>query len=650
MTSYDDTVDADDKDIITEAKERFKLSQDAFEDNRQLAIDDLRFSRLAEQWPEAVRQQREEKNRPCLTINKLPAIIRQVVNDARQNKPSIKTRPVDSKGDPETSEIINGLIRNIEYTSNASAAYDTAVDFATSAGFGYIRVDVDYAHEDSFDEDICIERVANPFSVYPDHNATEEDSRNWNYCFIVDRMSKEDFKEKYKGEDVVDWEAMGTDKQWMDEDSVQIAEYWTREEVEREIYLMSDGVVLDKQTYLEMHQEYTAVGVAPVNQRMSRGFRVMKYIMSGAEVLEKMEWKGSYIPIVPVYGEEINVEGERFFRSLIRDAKDAQRNFNYWRTASTELVALAPKAPYVGKKGAFNTDLKKWTRSNVENFAFIEYDGDVAPQRQPFAGVPAGALQESMNANDDIKSTTGIFDASMGARGNETSGKAILARQREGDTSTFHIQDNLTRAIKHCGRIILDLLPHYYPKGRIIRILGEDDKEPKNVQLDDIHDLTIGKYDIVMDVGPSYTTKRQESAEQMMELIRVQPQAAQIMGDLLASNLDWPGADDIAKRFKAVLPPEVKAVLQDGQGGEQDPEMLIQQMTQLQQQMQEGQQILQQLQQENEELKTDKSVDVRKVQIDEYKAETDRIKVQQDGMTPEQVQQLILQTLQQVQS
>jgi hypothetical protein len=278
-----------------------------------------------------------------------------------------------------------------------------------------------------------------------------------------------------------------------------------------------------------------AMGVTVLGERETASHKVTQRLLTGAEVLQTNNWAGRYIPLVPVYGEEINVEGKRHLRSLVRDAKDPQRMFNYWRTTSTELVALAPKAPFIGPKGAFATDAAKWETANTDTHAYIEYDGMMPPQRQSFAGVPAGALQEALNASDDIKAIIGMFDASLGARSNETSGRAILARQREGDVSTFHFIDNLRRAIEHGGRILIDLIPKVYSGERIVRVLGQDGvasliqlgrptmqtaangqspQDPAGSSLSRIFDLSVGKYDLTVETGPSFTTKREEAASQ----------------------------------------------------------------------------------------------------------------------------------------
>lgn len=640
----DKSKSADDK--VRAARERFEECQSAESENRKTALEDMKFAREGVQWPDDIRNQREREGRPCLTINKMPAFIRQVVNDARQNKPSIKVHPADSGADPETAEVINGLIKNIEYTSNADVAYDTATECAVTGGFGYIRVGLDYAYDDAFDLDIRIERVSNPFSVYGDPHSTAADSSDWDVAFVTDRLSKKQFETEYKGAAKVDfdddaWSGLrGTE--WVSEDDVMVAEYWTREKVDRQISLFVDtrdgSVVTLGNDDIEKDEDLQFLIQNQIIQfrqeRTTKTCKVKQCIMSGLEVLKETDWLGKYIPIIPVYGDEFDIEGKRYFRSLIHNAIDAQRMFNYWRTNSTELVALAPRVPYIGPKGAFATD-PGWQTANKASHPYLEYDTDAVrqaggtpPARQAIdTGTAAGALQEALNANDDMKAIIGLYDASLGARSNETSGRAIMARQREGDVATFHFIDNMSRAIRHTGRIILDLIPKVYNTPRMIRVLGEDgsqaakqvnqqtqmtDKKGKPVLGPDgkpvigIHDLTSGKYDLTVTTGPSFTTRREEAAMQMTEMIRAFPAAAPVVGPHLAKNLDWPGADEIAEELDAIKSGQI-------------PE-------QAQKQMQEMAQKVQQLEEENKNLKLSQEADIAKVeaqkQIESVKIES----------------------------
>jgi len=595
-------------DLLTRAREVYSRCESAEQENRARALDDIRFARLGEQWDAKIRQDRENEGRPCLTINRMPAFIRQVVNDARQNKPQPKTHPVDSKADPETAKVIDGLIRNIEYTSNADAAYDTGIDCSVSSGIGYWRVGLDFAYDDTFDMDLKIIRVANQFSIYGDPNSTAVDSSDWNDAFVVDRISKEEYGRRYKGKKnyagesaCVDFssDAWSQADQWMNEDGVLIAEWWHREEVEKTVYLLSDGTI--REAITEEDQILIDRGVLEIaNERVTKSYKVTQTILSGVEVLARRDWPGKYIPIIPVYGDEVVVEGKRHFFSLIHFGKDPQRMFNAWRSAATELVGMSPRSPWIGPEEAFSVEPERWATANTRNHPYLMYGGQQAPQRQMLdTGPAAGALQEAMNASDDMKSVIGLHDASLGARSNETSGVAITARQREGDVSTFHFIDNLSRAIRHTGIVLIDLVPKVYTTPRIIRIIGEDGTEssqhinqeypqigpdgqpmqepamgpdgqpiikedgtPLMKTIMAMRDLRVGKYDLTVSAGPSFTTRRQESVAAMTELMRSYPPAAPIVAPAIAKNSDWPGADEISEGFKKLeeqqVPPELQ--------------------------------------------------------------------------------------------
>lgn len=643
---------AKDDDVLSDAKDAFQICEEAEAENRADALDDLKFAKLAEQWPEAVKRQRILDGRPCLTSSMMAAFIRQVVNEARRNRPSIKVHPSDSQADVQTAKIYDGLIRNIERTSKADVAYDTAVDCGVTSGFGYFRIDTDYACDDSFDLDLLINRIANPFSVYGDPLSTASDSSDWNQCFVTELLSSAAFEAKYKGAERVNWEDDGyaiLQAPWTQDKSVLVAEWWQRTKVMRTILFLSDKSVVAEDAYAKQRELLDAQGITVLGSREAPSHKVTQKIMTGAEVLEDNKWAGKYIPIVPVYGDEVNVEGKRYFRSLIRDAKDEQRMRNYFRTASTELTALAPKVPFIGKKGTFKSDARKWATINSANHAYVEYDGELAPARQPLdSGRAIGAIQETANATDSMKAILGLYDPSLGAEGQEVSGKAIIARQRQGDTSNFHFLDNLSRAIEHGGRILVDLIPTVYTGDRIIRVLGEDRKagtvqlgSPYEVQgldgqpqvdpvtqlpMTKLIDLGRGKYDLDVQTGPNYGTRRQETADQILQMIQAYPPAAPVLGDLLAKNLDWPEADEVERRLKALLPPQ----LQEG-GGQQDP----MQSPQVQQMVQQGTQMIQQLQQQvaetSQQLEAAKQDQINKsaeLKIKAYEAETARLVAQ----------------------
>lgn len=670
---------SEDDDILEEAKKEFARAVECENDNRLAAIEDIKFARLGEQWPAAIKIQREVDGRPCLTINDLPAFIRQVVNDCRQNKPEIKVGPVDSSADPETASIYSDLIRNIEQQCSADLAYDTGVDSAVTSGFGYWRIGLDYAHDDTFDQDLTIERVLDPMSVYGDPDSLSADGSDWNRAFVVQDIPKEQFEAQY-GDDAgkIDWDVSGyseLDSTWFGDDTVRIAEYWKREEIERTICLLSNDTVISKDeleaatdgipygVYLQESE-----GVTVVKERSAKTWKVTQYRLTGAEVIETREWPGKFIPIIPIYGEEVYSEGYRYLRSLTRDAQDACRNFNYWRSSATELVALAPKVPFTGPEGMFDgDDQSKWQTANTKNWPFISWKPvanapGMGPQRLPLdAGPAVGAIQEAMNASDDKKRVMGMYNASLGAASNETSGKAIMARQREGDVSTFHFTDNQSRAIRQTGRVLIDLIPHVYNRKRIVRVLGEDgthrmvplnqpvpvpgpDGKPqpimgpggqplfgpdgKMIPLTRIFDLAAGKYDLTVKAGPSFTSRREEAATQMTQMVQAVPTTAPVILPLIAKNSDWPGADELEKDLKALAPkpqdgppPEMQKQMQQA---EEKFKALTAERDQLQAQLKAAGDKSQQAQGEMAVKAAQIKVDAANTLIAKFKAETER--------------------------
>jgi hypothetical protein len=457
-------------------------------------------------------------------------------------------------------------------------AYDTAIDHAVTGGFGFFRVSIDYAHVDSFDMEARIERVPNPLMVHWDTTSTRFDASDWDFAFISEYLTEDQFEARYPDAEPVSFEGADTDRidTRTDGDDVRVVEYWSRERKTRrllQIRLFDGSVMTIRQEDLERAIQDGAVlpgAFEVLKAREAEYYVVTRRVLSGAAVLEEDEWPGSMIPICPVWGDEVILDGRRHFRSMVSDAMDPQRMFNFWRTSTTELVALAPKAPWVGPKGFVpRGHEEKWASANARSYAYLEYEpvpGVPAPQRQTFAGVPAGAMQEALSAADDMKAITGIYDAALGARSNETSGRAILARQREADIANFHFVDNLSRAIRYCGRVLVEIIPHLYSGREAARILGDDGKEAvvrlaqsgQGTTLNDdgepvIYDLSVGHYDVDIDSGPSYATQREEAREVIVELIRSLPGAAPYMADILFRNMDFQGADELAERAKLLM-------------------------------------------------------------------------------------------------
>lgn len=652
-------------DIVKEAIEQFETSQAGSTDNRSSYAEDVEFARVANQWPEKIKTQRIQEGRPVLTINKLPPLIRAVVNESRQNKPAIQVSPVDNGADEDSAQVIGGLIRSIERNSNASVAYDTAIDCSVTGGFGFFRVGIDYTHPDSFAMKATIDRIPNALSVHWDVSSTGFDSSDWEYAFISDFMNKEEYERLYPGASMVAFDGGGTSSgevleghHWMNDDEIRVAEYFRRVVNERKILqivltnpqtqqpefqvIREDQLPIMAKAFFEkggidmegiggsdeqLAQAFiAAAGIEVRKERMAEYYTVERRMINGIEELEKDDWPGSTIPICPVWGDEVFHDGKRMFKSMIRDASDPQRMFNFWRSASTELVALAPKAPWVGPKGFIPKGQEdKWNSANTRSHAYLEYEpSSGAPIRTPFAGVPAGALQEAMNANDDMKAITGIYDPSLGAEAPEKSGVAIRARQHQGDVSNFHFLDNLNRAIQSAGRIIVEIIPAIYSPEETLRILGEDQKE-EVVQLTQqeggatqknedgsqrLYNLSVGIYDVTVSSGPSFSTQREETRDTLIEIMRQVPDAAPYLGDVLLNHMDFVGADKISKRLAHLLPPEIRNAEAE-EGAEDNPEAkeALQQLKAFQQQAEQlKQQALQEIERltkENESLKAD---------------------------------------------
>lgn len=586
-----------DEKLLKEAEERFDRAVTFESRNRKQAVEDLQFLD-GNQWPADVARQREIKRRPMMVFNRLPGLVDQVVGDAIQTKTSIQVVAVggtaenvtnlDGTKDYDLAEIVSGLIRDIEYKSNAQDAYLWAEQNCVECGYGAFRIKSRYVDDDVFEQELCVEKVFNQFSVYLDPIALLKGPEHMEWGFVIEELIREEFEEKYpnRDKDRHSWEKTGVGDEsslWVTEDNMRVVDYFRVVTGEATICLLSDGRVIDKAEVAAVVDELEMMGVQVVDERKTDRRRVEQYKLGGGVVLDKSEWPGRYIPIVPVYGKTLNNEGYPVLRGLIRHSKDAQRAYNYWRTSSAEYVALQPKAPFIGTAKQFGKFENLWKSANLENFSYIPYEPDDqapgAPQRQMPPPPPTGMVQEAMSAADDIKATSSIYDASVGASGNETSGRAILARQSEGDTATSAFHDAMRSAIRYAGTVIVDALPYIYDTDRVIRIRGLDESEDyvrinetivdeETGESVDVANLAAQKFDLKVTTGAPFNTQRQEAVTSMLELFRVAPDLAQLAADIMARNMDWPGADELTERIKRTMPPEItgdKDALQQGE-------------------------------------------------------------------------------------
>ena len=568
----------DEEALLARIRKRFHVGLSAETLMRSEAKDDDEFEAGTNQWLGNSKADREAQGRPALQINKLPQFVKQVTNEMRQNRPQIRALPVSDDADIETAKKLTGLMRHIQNLSMADLAYDHSGEQMVIGGYGYYRIRTDYVGDDTFDQECLIDRIQSRFSVVLDPNFKQLDASDIKWGFIFEDVTKEDFEDMYPDAAAVsfDFKSEGEIYQnWVTEGTIKIAEYFEVREENEILYLTTDG----RKIWEDNLEESGVTQDQIASKRTVKKPCVYWYKTNGLEILEdEIELPGPLIPIVGVFGEEKVINGKRVYKGLIRDAKDPQRMVNYWWTSYTENVALAPLAPFIGYEGQF-VDPQLWANANTQPVPYLEarWSTDATngqqmplPQRQQFAGVPSGIDQGLTMATNALKETTGMYNESLGAQSNANSGKAINARKQEGDTATFHFSDNVVRAQRHAGRILLQYIPHVYDSARVQRIIGEDgtaemlpinghpgNDPEKPLESDDIYDFTVGRYDIVIDSGPSYQTKRQEASQSLLEYFGKNEAAAQLLGDLFLSQQDWPLAKEAAARLKMMLPPQI---------------------------------------------------------------------------------------------
>jgi hypothetical protein len=572
---------ATEEELIAEVKKFVRESEGADSRERSRMLEDLRFVyEVDHQWSQTERLKRG--NRPSYTFNRVIGAVNQVIGDQRQSSPQIKVRGVDGESDPEVAEINEGLIRNIEDQSDAQTAYDMAFKQAVAGGWGAWRVLPEFKSDRSFEQEIFIKPVYNPFTVFWDPLAQDPRKRDQNKCVIAERISREQHEAlfgKEAAEKADNIEVSRDGRGWFTTDQVRIAEYFKREPVDKEIALLTDGRVVEltdeSRVALDEAKRAAQNGVdVPViardeggNEkiRKARSSQITWWKVDGAQILEgPITYDWQFIPVVKMCGRFINIEGQHLSQSLIRHSKDAQRVYNYDRTTMSEVVANSPRAVWLATDEMLTGHEKEWAEANAKNSPVLRYKVDQnastgAPTRIPGPDVPAALVQMANMDSDDVKATTGFFDASLGERGPQESGEAIRARQQEGDTGSFEFMDNLAKALEFTGEILIDMIPKVYDTERTVRILGLDGQEDfvKINAYDESRerkfDLGAGRYNVSVSVGPAFATQRRESLRTLLDAAKVMPLLAELGPDLIVKNLDVQGADDLEKRMRKQL-------------------------------------------------------------------------------------------------
>lgn len=664
-----------DRDLLREARERYAAGIEADKLNRIRDQEDRKFYTGGDnQWMvdgKNVAAARRKESRPADSYNRLPQFVKQVSGELRQNKPAIKVLPVDGQTDPEMADVYTAIIRHVEGASGAHRIYAKTGEQAAIGGQGWWRIKADYCGDDSFDQELLIERIPNPLAVVCDTAAKEPTRIDKNWAFVGEMVPRADFEKSYPDISPTDFDNTQEMGDWVQGDFVRVAEYWRRRETgKKTLYALKapDGrqIVADedeaKKTLEaaglptdDLKASAAALGLEIVSQREVCQYVIESIMLCGAgELTEWQSWPGKYIPLVRVVGEEVEAGDTVFRHGMIHHAKAPQVGYNYARNAMMERHGQSVKSPWLVTAKMIQNFKAMWESANTKIWSALIYDPDPqapqGPQRTAPPQLDAAAYQESMIASEDMKATTGIYDAALGAKSNETSGVAIARRDEQGNTATYVYIDNLEDGIETTGRMLIDLIPNYYSGERVIRILGEDDEVEKFVAINKImpdgkswNDVTRGKYDLVVSTGPAYATRRQEASENLMKLSQ-NPAVAQLGMDIVVRALDIPMGDKLADRLKNALPPGIdedvdkekqeKAQQDGGQGGTPQPppspEMLAMQAEQQRadqqaQAQQEGDQARFQLQ---------SSVEQAKLQLAEREMEG-RLQIERDRVAGE---------------
>ena len=658
-TDYNDDAENDfmdddeDHELLEQAKEHYKIAFDAIQDYQQKANTTLKFID-GDQWDNQLKMNRENAGLPSLTANMLKSFLRQITNEVRQNAPSIQIDPKDDQASEDTAEVLDGLIRTIQNESDASVAYDTAAYYAAAVGLGYFRIVSEYEDVESFDQKLVVKAIDDPRTVLLDPSHRDTAGCDANYGFVITTLSKEDYlrtyrKSKLAASVAVNGWTMGTND-WITEHEVLIAEYYYKDWSEKTLYQILDVQTGQITSTFEPDPKLIKAKLIRILKDRKVQVPVVKWCkLNDIEILEETEWPGQFIPLIPVKGDEMWVDGKRSLKGACQDAVDSQRAFNYFFSLQAELVQLAPKTPFIGEIRQFANFERLWRDANVAPNAYLPYNAislegtPLPPPQRQSVEVPiqaAGALCQQ--AHDNLKNIFGIFNDQMGDQSNAESGKAILARQQQSHTTNYHFYDNLIRAITHAGRIMVEAIPVFYDTERLVHITDvSGEKQPQMIngfdpRTNKFHDLTKGKFDVTIQTGASYATRRQEAVESMMALGAAYPNALPIMSDIMVRNMDWPGAKEIAARLHAAVPP---AILQATEGTDMDPEQALQQakvqMQQQGQQIQAMTQAMTELQHEvaftKQELqltKLDKKIEMTKAELD-YKTDHRKMDIEE---------------------
>src|SRR5579863_337155 len=614
-----------DHEIWLECNERLRIAIEAEGENRTRAIAALEFGD-SQQWPDDLYNQRKIDKRPSLTINHTNTFVRRVCNNMRQQRPRIKVHPVGNGANVDKAQVFSGLIRHIENRSSADVAYDTAGESAVRMGWGYARVYSEYVDEASCEQELCISAIRNPFTVYMDPSARLPAGEDADWVIITEMMNRQEYRRQYPKADNLEYNfrsGLGDSQaQWETKTEIRLAEYYRVRRTNETLWRMSNGMAIFESDLPKLKDQLAAARVTKTTfSRPSYRQRVEWFKLNGTTIvdrrtMEKKPLPDKYIPVVRCEGNVLDLNGKVRRKGMIADLMDPARMYNYWRTMETELLALAPKAPWLVAAGQMDGH-PEWKDANQKPYSALVWepasleqpDGSKVllppPSRTPPVPVPAGAVQAAQGAQQDLMMVAGMpHEPANDTPGSVVSGIALQRRQALSDIGHFQYYDNQTRFIKHIGTILVHLIPVYYSEARMQRIIGEDgvpsmtaintpQQSPIDPTITEIkNDLTVGRYDVVMDTGPGYETKRQEGAEAMIDLLKT-PLAepiAKVGADLVVRNMDFAGASDLADRLMPLNPQGMQKAMEGLPSQAKGVVSAIyQQLTQTQQALQQAQ-------------------------------------------------------------
>lgn len=617
---------------LADVRDTYRLDVQADKENRDEAAEDKKFS-AGEQWDETVKQLRV--GLPCLVINQVPQFTAQLVGDWRQNRNGIKVVPAEN-GDVDVATVREDLIRAIEDKSRASRTYDNAFESMIQCGDGAYQIAVDYASDDVFDQEIMIKPIDDCLSVVWDRMSIDPTGRDANHCFVDELYPRKEFDKLWPDMDPSNLSDRVLDnlqiEGWYDADRVRVTAHWRMLQRNRLLAMFKNGSIhfidenVDVNALIESHGP-------PVRTRVAPCLYAQMHLVTGFAILAgPFEYRLTRLPVIRMTGRVINVNGRRVRHGLVRFMKDPVRLRNFWRSVAAEQLGYAPKAQWIAPESAVEGREEDFRKAHLSRDPLLVYnDGAETPPTRVAPPPIEGALLNEASVNtQDMKDVTGIHDASLGIKSNETSGRAIMARQREGDVASLTYYDNGNAALLEGGDVVNQLIGQIYDATRIIRTIGEDESQHL-LKINDptdpnSPDLSVGKYDVAITTGASYTTRRVEAADAMMQAVQVWPQLIQVAGDLIAKAQDWPGSQELAERLRKTIPPQLLAGEKDENGqtiGGDGPQI----PPELQQMIQEGQAKIGELSQENQQLKQDKAIEFAKVKIDAFNAQTQRLKV-----------------------